>query len=89
MTSYQGYNLGFRIYTIDGDYAGSSHALLDHQSWFLDLGEANKNNVTKWQYGYSAKVRSHNSAKVSCHGRLSVEVLNDTGDLLAFSPNCS
>lgn len=57
VTPYQGINLGFRIYTIDGDYNDSSHALLDHQSWYLDLAEANKNNVTKWQYGYSAKVQ--------------------------------
>lgn len=56
VTSYQGYNLGFRIYTIDGDYNGTSYALLDHQSWYMDIAEANKNNATKWQYGYSAKV---------------------------------
>ena len=56
VTSYMGYNLGFRIYTIDGNYNGSSHALLDHESWYFDLAAANKNNVTKWQYSYSAKV---------------------------------
>ena len=56
MTSYQGYNLGFRIYTIDGEYNGTSYALLDHQSWFMDIAEANEKNVTHWQYGYSAKV---------------------------------
>lgn len=56
VTSYQGYNLGFRIYTIDGDYNGTSYGLLDHQSWYMDIAEANKNNATKWQYGYSAKV---------------------------------
>lgn len=56
VTSYQGYNMGFRIYTIDGDYANSSHALLDHQSWYMDLAQANKDNATKWEYEYSAKV---------------------------------
>lgn len=56
VTSFQGYNMGFRIYTIDGDYNGSSYALLDHQNWYLDINDANKNNVTKWQYEYSAKV---------------------------------
>ena len=58
VTSYQGYNMGFRIYTIDGDYGNSSHALLDHQSWYMDIAEANKNNATKWEYEYSAKVSS-------------------------------
>ena len=41
---------------MDGDYNGTSYGLLDHQSWFMDIADANKNNATKWQYGYSAKV---------------------------------
>lgn len=56
VTSYQGYNMGFRIYTIDGNYSNSSHALLDHQSWYMDLADANHSNTTKWQFEYSAKV---------------------------------
>ncbi|KAL9981127.1 hypothetical protein ACROYT_G009791 [Oculina patagonica] len=54
VTTYQGHNPGYRIYEIDGDYANSSRVVLNHETYILDLVEANKGNV-QWKLEYSAK----------------------------------
>ena len=58
VTTYQGLNLGFRFYTVDGDYNDSTHAVLDHEVYILDMGQANRDNNPHWVWEYSAKVRS-------------------------------
>jgi sphingomyelin phosphodiesterase len=55
VTTYQGLNLGFRIYTMDGGYNGTSNALLDHESYWLNLTEANLKDKAEWKFEYSAK----------------------------------
>ncbi|CAI8030322.1 Sphingomyelin phosphodiesterase [Geodia barretti] len=55
VTTYQGLNLGFRIYTMDGNYNGTSNALLDHESYWLNLTEANLKDKAEWKFEYSAK----------------------------------
>ena len=57
VTTYQGLNLGFRFYTVDGDYNDSTHAVLDHEVYILDMGQANRDNNPHWVWEYSAKVR--------------------------------
>ncbi|KXJ15601.1 Sphingomyelin phosphodiesterase [Exaiptasia diaphana] len=54
VTPFQGHNPGYRIYTVDGNYANSSRVVLDHETYILDLEKANKGNVT-WELEYKAK----------------------------------
>jgi sphingomyelin phosphodiesterase len=49
-------NPGFRIYTVDGNYANSSWQVLDHDNYFLNLTEANLSLNATWAKAYSAKV---------------------------------
>ena len=55
VTTYQQLNPSFRLYTIDS----GSYELIDHDTYYMDLVEANKNGPTKdpeWKHEYSAKV---------------------------------
>lgn len=54
VTTYQTHNPGYRIYEVDGDYANSSRVVLNHETYILDLVEANKGNV-QWKLEYNAK----------------------------------
>ena len=57
VTSYQGLNLGYRVYTVDGEYSDSTHTVLDHETYIFDLDKANLNNTPEWVFEYSAKVK--------------------------------
>ncbi|GCB81143.1 hypothetical protein scyTo_0022126, partial [Scyliorhinus torazame] len=48
VTTYIDLNPGFRIYHIDGDYPQSSHLVLDHETYILNLTEANETLNPKW-----------------------------------------
>ncbi|XP_075054548.1 sphingomyelin phosphodiesterase [Mixophyes fleayi] len=56
VTTYFDLNPGFRVYLIDGQYPNSSHVVLDHETYILNLTEANKNMKEKpqWKLLYSA-----------------------------------
>lgn len=46
---------GYRVYQIDGNYSGSSHVVLDHETYILNLTQANKPGATPhWQLLYRA-----------------------------------
>lgn len=51
-------NPGYRLYIIDGDYTNSSFQVLDHETMFLNLTDANLTNEPKWEFEYNAKVLS-------------------------------
>ncbi|KAL0267657.1 UNVERIFIED_CONTAM: hypothetical protein PYX00_009860 [Menopon gallinae] len=55
VTTYTYLNPGYRIYYIDGDYEGSSRTVLDHDTWFMDMEEANAKGTPTWAKLYSAK----------------------------------
>lgn len=55
VTTYDSVNPGYRIYTVDGNYPQSSRAVLDHETYYLNLTEANLYNKPKWRLEYSAK----------------------------------
>ncbi|XP_055349076.1 sphingomyelin phosphodiesterase-like [Paramacrobiotus metropolitanus] len=57
VTTYTGQNPGFRVYTIDGDYAGSSWAVLDHETYIANITAANLQPEVGpvWYKEYSAK----------------------------------
>ena len=52
-------NPGYRIYTVDGFYKTSSWQVLDFETKYLNLTEANIYNVTKWRTEYAARVREN------------------------------
>ncbi|XP_059484530.1 sphingomyelin phosphodiesterase-like [Neocloeon triangulifer] len=43
MTPYSDLNPQYRIYTIEGTYAGTEYRVLDHENWYYNLTEANLN----------------------------------------------
>ncbi|XP_076361284.1 sphingomyelin phosphodiesterase-like [Tachypleus tridentatus] len=55
VTTFGSGNPAFRIYTVDGNYAGSSRVVLDHETYFLNLTEANLFNQPTWRKTYSVK----------------------------------
>ena len=52
-------NPGYRIYTVDGFYKTSSWQVLDFETKYLNLTEANIYNATKWRTEYAARVREN------------------------------
>ncbi|XP_027218048.2 sphingomyelin phosphodiesterase [Penaeus vannamei] len=54
-TPYPELNPGYKVYTVDGAYEGSSYRVLDHENWIIDLDEANKNDFPNVTLLYSAK----------------------------------
>ncbi|KAM4683543.1 sphingomyelin phosphodiesterase [Amazona ochrocephala] len=56
VTTYINLNPGYRVYMVDGSYPGSSHAVLDHETFILNLTEANAPGaVPRWQFLYRAR----------------------------------
>ncbi|GFN96995.1 sphingomyelin phosphodiesterase [Plakobranchus ocellatus] len=55
LTSRDETNPVYRIYTVDGNYEGSSWAVLDYTNYFLNLTEANSEEKATWAYGYNPK----------------------------------
>uniref|UniRef100_A0A1W7R9I3 Sphingomyelin phosphodiesterase n=1 Tax=Hadrurus spadix TaxID=141984 RepID=A0A1W7R9I3_9SCOR len=55
ITTYNGVNPGYRIYTVDGNYPNSSRTVLDHETYYLNLTEANLSDKPKWKLEYTAK----------------------------------
>jgi len=57
VTPYYGLNPGYRIYHVDGNYAGSTRTVLDHETWIMDLQEANRHAVEspRWYRLYTAR----------------------------------
>ncbi|XP_072256802.1 sphingomyelin phosphodiesterase-like [Pyxicephalus adspersus] len=55
VTTYIDLNPGYRVYQIDGEYTNSSHVVLDHETYILNLTEANKQKEeAQWTFLYSA-----------------------------------
>ena len=57
VTTYSNLNPSYRVYTVDGIYTGSSLQVLDHETYIMNLTDANMNgHQPKWELEYSAKV---------------------------------
>ncbi|XP_032878082.1 sphingomyelin phosphodiesterase [Amblyraja radiata] len=52
VTTYIGLNPGYRVYEVDGDYRGSSSLVLDHETFILNLTEANGSGRAAWSSLY-------------------------------------
>lgn len=61
VTTYSNRNPAYRIYTIDGNYSNSTWRVLNHETYYLNLSKANanKNNLTEWEFEYDAKVNQN------------------------------
>jgi len=57
VTPYYGLNPGYRVYHVDGNYAGTTRTVLDHETWIMDLQEANRHavNSPRWYRLYTAR----------------------------------
>ncbi|CAF0958145.1 unnamed protein product [Brachionus calyciflorus] len=55
VTTYSNLNPSYRIFTLDGDYLNSTFQVLDHETHFLNLTDANLTKKPVWQKEYSAK----------------------------------
>ena len=56
VTTFANLNPGYRIYTIDGEYPGTSWQVLDFETYIMNLTEANASGQATWKLEYSAKV---------------------------------
>uniref|UniRef100_A0A0K0FK32 Sphingomyelin phosphodiesterase (inferred by orthology to a human protein) n=1 Tax=Strongyloides venezuelensis TaxID=75913 RepID=A0A0K0FK32_STRVS len=59
VTTYSEYNPAYRIYTVDGNYDGSSYQLLDFEEWYLNL--TTQGNVVDpvWEQLYSSVLEEY------------------------------
>ncbi|GIY49238.1 sphingomyelin phosphodiesterase [Caerostris darwini] len=55
VTTYDNFNPGYRIYTVDANYPQASRVVIDHETYFANLTEANLKMELNWQFEYSAK----------------------------------
>ncbi|GAB6020688.1 hypothetical protein CHUAL_003357 [Chamberlinius hualienensis] len=55
VTTYSNLNPAFRVYTLDGDYSGTTWQVLDYDEYYLDIEKANAEGVATWELLYNAK----------------------------------
>ncbi|XP_039599986.1 sphingomyelin phosphodiesterase [Polypterus senegalus] len=56
VTTFINLNPGYRVYEIDGDYPGSSRIVVDHETYILNLTEANMESTSiHWKRLYNAR----------------------------------
>lgn len=54
VTTYSYLNPSYRVFTVDGFYENSSFQVLDHETYFMNLTDANLSLKPVWQKEYSA-----------------------------------
>ncbi|KOC60419.1 Sphingomyelin phosphodiesterase, partial [Habropoda laboriosa] len=55
VTPYYNLNPGYRIYYVDGDHAKTTRMVVDHESWVMNLKEANLYDYPIWYKLYSVR----------------------------------
>ncbi|RZF32884.1 hypothetical protein LSTR_LSTR004275 [Laodelphax striatellus] len=55
VTPYNDLNPGYRIYFIDGDHEQTTRTVIDHETWVMNLKEANLYNYPIWYKLYSTR----------------------------------
>lgn len=55
VTTYINLNPGYRVYTVDGNYPNSSRVVLDHETFILNLTEANHLPEAHWSHDPNPK----------------------------------
>ncbi|KAJ8923617.1 hypothetical protein NQ315_010196 [Exocentrus adspersus] len=89
VTTYENFNPAYRIYYIDGDYEQSSRDVLDHETWTMDLAQANEGgNEPAWYKLYSAKdAYRMNSLQPAEWNRLIERMVDDSSLFETFYRN--
>lgn len=59
VTPYYDLNPGYRIYYIDGDHDKTTRAVVDHETWVMNLEEANLYNYPRWYREYTTRKAFH------------------------------
>ncbi|XP_001600744.1 sphingomyelin phosphodiesterase [Nasonia vitripennis] len=55
LTPWENVNPAYRIYYVDGDRPQSSRVIVDHETWKMNLDEANQNDNPVWYKAYNAR----------------------------------
>ncbi|KAL0851184.1 hypothetical protein ABMA28_007036 [Loxostege sticticalis] len=55
VSPYYDLNLGYRIYYVDGDHPETTRQVIDHETWIMNLKEANQFGYPIWYKLYSAR----------------------------------
>ncbi|XP_034937352.1 sphingomyelin phosphodiesterase-like isoform X4 [Chelonus insularis] len=55
VSPYYDLNPGYRIYYVDGDHSKTTRLVVDHESWVMNLKEANLYDYPIWRKMYSAR----------------------------------
>ncbi|CAB3240613.1 unnamed protein product [Arctia plantaginis] len=55
VSPYYDLNLGYRIYYVDGDHEATTRQVVDHETWIMNLKEANLFGYPIWYKLYSAR----------------------------------
>ncbi|CAH0405385.1 unnamed protein product [Chilo suppressalis] len=55
VSPYYDLNLGYRIYYVDGDHPATTRQVIDHETWIMNLKEANQFGYPIWYKLYSAR----------------------------------
>uniref|UniRef100_A0A0N4ZWZ1 Sphingomyelin phosphodiesterase n=1 Tax=Parastrongyloides trichosuri TaxID=131310 RepID=A0A0N4ZWZ1_PARTI len=78
VTTYSSYNPAYRIYSVDGNYDGSTFQLLDFEEWYLDLATQGNSDNPIWQQLYSSVLQEYSIPSLKA---------NDWNDLLIHFMN--
>lgn len=55
VTPFVNLNPSYRIYYVDGDHSDTTRFVVDHETWIMNLAEANLNGNPIWRKSYSAR----------------------------------
>uniref|UniRef100_A0A914E8U7 Sphingomyelin phosphodiesterase n=1 Tax=Acrobeloides nanus TaxID=290746 RepID=A0A914E8U7_9BILA len=66
-TPYSRYNPGYRIYTIDGNYTGSTYQVLDFEEWYFNLTAHGNDNHTTWEQLFASAKTAYGLKNMSAY----------------------
>lgn len=55
VTTFINTNPGYRIYEVDGGHTNASWTVMDHETYVMDVAEANESDKPEWKLEYRAK----------------------------------
>ena len=73
LTTYSDLNPAYRVYTIDGNYEGSTFTVLDEDNYWVNITEANIKGELKFELEYNKKVKYPQKYQISLIFRKSLE----------------
>ncbi|XP_058792039.1 sphingomyelin phosphodiesterase-like [Phymastichus coffea] len=55
ITPWENVNPGYRIYYVEGDHPNTTRSIIDHETWKIDLTDANRLEYPIWYRAYTAR----------------------------------